>query len=399
MGTTYTGAATPPSRRPVPGTMLPICSRGPHRHAACTSRHRVIHAAETDRRSQMRTREDLEEFRRRATLVVFLVMGAVVALALLVLGIDILLAAFAGILFAVLLRGLAVPLAGATGLPEGVSLAAVVLLLLGVGVGGGWLLGPGILEQIDEVGDVLPGLVEDLESMARGLPLGDEVIDQFSDGEDTEWVTNIAASVAGALGRWSTYLLTAFFVGLFGAVNPKLYREATAHLFPLRHRDTVREMFDEVGKTLRWWLLGQAVTMLLIGVSIGLLLWAFGIPLALPLGVVVGALGFIPYLGPILGLVPVALVAATAGASTWVMVMIGYIVIQNIEGYVVLPLVHQQTVYLPPVFTIVSQILLGTVLGVLGWILATPIAVVLLVLTAFYRRHLLGDVEAENPGR
>jgi len=339
----------------------------------------------------------VEEFRRRALLVILMVMGAVLVLTLLVLGIDILLAAFAGILFAVLLRALAEPLASVSGLPEGVSLAAVVLLLLALAIGSSWLFGPGILEQIDEVGDVLPGLVDDLESMARDLPLGDEILDQFTDGEDTEWVTNIAASVAGALGRWSTYLLTAFFVGLFGAVNPRLYREATAHLFPLRHRDTVREIFDEVGRTLRWWLLGQAVTMILIGVSIGLLLWAFGIPLALPLGVLVGALGFIPYLGPILGLVPVALVAATAGASTWLMVMIGYVVIQNIEGYVVLPLVHQKTVYLPPVFTIVSQIVLGTVLGVLGWILATPLAVVLLVLTAYYRRHLLGDAKAENP--
>jgi len=345
----------------------------------------------------MQERGDLESFRRRALLVVLMVMGAVLVLSLVVLGMDILLAAFAGILFAVLLRGLAEPLASLTGLPEGVSLAVVVVLLLTVAVGGGWLLGPGILEQIDEVGNVLPGLVDDLESMVRDLPLGDEILDQFTDGEDTEWVTNIAASVAGALGRWSTYLLTAFFVGLFGAVNPRLYRESTAHLFPVRHRDTVREIFDEVGRTLRWWLLGQAVTMVLIGVSIGLLLWAFGIPLAIPLGVVVGALGFIPYLGPILGMVPVALVAATAGASTWVMVMIGYVVIQNIEGYVVVPLVHQKTVYLPPVFTIVSQIVLGTVLGVLGWILATPLAVVVLVLTAYYRRHLLGDAKAENP--
>ncbi|CAN5641645.1 AI-2E family transporter [soil metagenome] len=347
----------------------------------------------------MQPRMDMEEFRRRATFLIVMVMAAVLVLGVVVLGIDILLAAFGGILFAVLLRALTDPLARLTGMPEGVALASVVLLLVGIGVGGGWLLGPGILEQIDEVGDVLPGLVDDLESMVRGLPLGDEIVDQLSDGEDTEWVTNIAASVAGALGRWSTYLLTAFFVGLFGAVNPKLYREATAHLFPLRHRATVREMFDEVGHTLRWWLLGQAVTMLLIGTSIGLLLWAFGVPLALPLGIVVGALGFIPYIGPILGMVPVALVAATAGASTWMMVMVAYVVIQNIEGYVVLPLVHQKTVYLPPVFTIVSQIVLGTVLGALGWILATPLAVVVLVLTAFYRRNLLGDAEAENPGR
>jgi predicted PurR-regulated permease PerM len=76
-------------------------------------------------------------------------------------------------------------------------------------------------------------------------------------------------------------------------------------------------------------------------------------------------------------------------------VLLAYTGVQMLEGYVATPLIHERTVYLPPVFTIITQILLGMVLGIKGFVLATPLAAVLLVLSRFYRRDVLGDTDVD----
>ena len=148
-----------------------------------------------------------------------------------------------------------------------------------------------------------------------------------------------------------------------------------------------------------WWLLGQALAMLVIGVSTWLVLWAFDIPLAPVIGLVVGILGFIPYIGPIIGVVPVAIVAGTQGADTLLYVLGAYMAVQLVEGYVITPLIQHRMVYLPPVLTIVAQVVLGKLLGILGFILATPLAAVVLVLSRFYREDVLGERGAVEQGR
>jgi predicted PurR-regulated permease PerM len=135
--------------------------------------------------------------------------------------------------------------------------------------------------------------------------------------------------------------------------------------------------------------------MVVIGVSTMIVLFIFGVPLALVVGLIVGLLGFIPYIGPIVGLLPVAMVAATVDATTLLYVLLAYTGVQLVEGYVITPLIHERTVYLPPAFTVFFQILLGMVLGIKGIILATPLAAVLLVLSRFYRRDFLGDEKVE----
>jgi predicted PurR-regulated permease PerM len=129
-------------------------------------------------------------------------------------------------------------------------------------------------------------------------------------------------------------------------------------------------------------------------VSTTIVLWIFGVPLAILLGLIVGLLGFIPYLGPIFGLLPVGIVAATQGADTLLWVLVAYTAVQMLEGYVLVPIVQEQTVYLPPVFTIVFQILAGFAVGIMGIVFATPLAAVILVLSRFYRRDFLGDEAA-----
>jgi predicted PurR-regulated permease PerM len=329
----------------------------------------------------------------RVATTVLVVVIAGTALGVFFLAVDIFLAAFGGLLFAVLLRAATRLLVRITPVPERWGYTALLLLLAALLVGGGLLLAPVAQEQVQRSTEQVPRILADLEEWLQQRGWGEWVLQQVRDGGEgaADGALAFLGGIFGALTNWFYYFLTAFFVGLFAAARPELYVRGTANLFPQRHRLRVLKLMDELAHTLRWWLVGQLLAMVLIGVSTGVLLWAFGVPLALPIGVLVGLLGFIPYLGPIIGLLPVAIVAGMEGPELLLYVVAAYTLVQLVEGYVITPLIQHRMVYLPPVFTIVMQIVVGTLLGVLGFVLATPLAAVLLVISRFYREDVLGE--------
>jgi predicted PurR-regulated permease PerM len=331
-----------------------------------------------------------DPFVRRLTTAVLVIVISGLLLSLFILGIDILLAAFAGLLIAVFLRALMSLVQRVVALRDGWALA-VVLVVLGAVVGvGGWLLAPQIITQSGHLGEQFVAVAGDVHGYLQGRWWGRWLLAR-APMQGAEDVSDAVGGVFVLLSDGATYLLTAVFVGLFVAANAKLYKTGIVRLIPLRHREVVGELLDDLGFTLRWFLIGQLITMTIIGVSVTIVLWAFGLPLAIVVGLIVGALGFIPYLGPYLGLIPVALVALPEGPSKLLYVLLAYTGVQLLEGYVAAPLIQQRVIYLPPALTIIMQILLGVVLGVLGFVLATPIAAVTLVLSRYYRREVLGD--------
>lgn len=335
---------------------------------------------------------------RRAVGTVLLVAAAGVLLALFILGIEVLFAAFGGVLLAVFLRACTDVVKRYTRMSDGWALTTALLVILLIITATGWLLAPQVSAQLEELSERLPQILSEAEDFLRERAWGVWVLEQIQDqGENAEGqIGNQVSGFVSGLSRWSSYVLTSLFVGLFGAANPSLYTRGIVHLTPLRHRERVRELISEIAHTLRWWLIGQALAMLVIGISTTIVLMVFGIPMAIVLGIIVGILGFIPYLGPLLGAVPVAMIAAMEGLKTFLYVMGAYTVVQVLEGYIATPLIQRKTVYLPPVFTIISQILLGMVIGMLGFIYATPLAAVVLVMSRFYRMDILEDDTAKK---
>jgi predicted PurR-regulated permease PerM len=146
-----------------------------------------------------------------------------------------------------------------------------------------------------------------------------------------------------------------------------------------------------LGSALRLWLVGQLFAMALVGILAGLGLWLLGIPSALALGLIAGLLEFVPVVGPIAAAVPAVLLAMLVGWEESLMVAGLYFAIQQVEGYVITPLVQQRAVDLPPALTLFSLIALGTVFGVPGVLLAAPMTVAIYVaLKTLYLR--LGEV-------
>jgi predicted PurR-regulated permease PerM len=201
-------------------------------------------------------------------------------------------------------------------------------------------------------------------------------------------VTDVFSTSLGLL----TDVVIGFFIGLFLAAQPQVYLTGLLRLLPREKRARAREVLHAIAYTLKWWLIGQFTSMSIVGFLFALGLWLLHVPLALTLGLLAMLLAFIPYIGPLLAAVPAVLFALTQSPTRALYVLVLYTAIQLIESYVLTPLIQRQAVLLPPVLTILAQVLLGVFVGGFGLMLATPlVATVLVLVKMLYIEDILGE--------
>jgi predicted PurR-regulated permease PerM len=189
-------------------------------------------------------------------------------------------------------------------------------------------------------------------------------------------VGRLTTAVGSALGALTSAILI-FVIAIFIAIEPRLYDRGIAWMLPLRYRDRFYTISDRVGFTLRRLLFGRIVGMVFEGLFTWFMLayvsQLFGIgpvPMAALLGLITGLLAFIPNIGAILsGLLMVA-VGFSAGPSEGIYAIIVYFLVQNIDGYLVLPYIARRTVDLAPAVVLAAQLLFGALFGFLGVLLA-----------------------------
>jgi predicted PurR-regulated permease PerM len=321
-------------------------------------------------------------------------VGLLVLLMLLWLAREVVLLMFAGLLIAVLLRGAGMYLSRATALGDRTAVAIVLVVGLAAAGMTGWLVGPGIVVEVKQLQAGMIQSVEDLRSEWADTRTGQLVARHMPDINEDDYqaiwtrIGGISATALGAIGS----LMIVLFVGIFFAFNPGLYVSGMLRLLPIPRRARALQVMEALGTTLRWWLIGQLISMLVLWLSTWLMLWLLGVPLAFILGLLTGLLTFVPYIGPIIALIPIALVAFMESPTLAVTVIAFYLVIQNIEANLLMPLVFQRLVHLPPALTLASQILMATLVGALGVVLATPLLAVVMVLVAkLYVEDVLGD--------
>ena len=310
---------------------------------------------------------------------------AVVAAALLVWQLaNVLLLGFAGVLVAVLLRACADPIHHYTRLGEGWALALVLLTLVALFALGGWLLLPPLVRQAEQLLSSLPDLVSQLETQLGNVPALQSLLQQPSvdtlANRATEIVTQLSNTLSATIGALSNVLLV-IVAGIFFAASPKLYRQDLIRLVPTAARERAQRLIGQLGATLRIWLLGQLLAMTLVGVLTFLGTWLIGLPYPLVLGVSAGLLDFIPFLGPVLAAVPAVLLALSSGGlSTVLWALVVYIVVQQLEGNLFQPLIQERAVSIPPALLVLSLVAFGTLFGLLGLLVATPLLAIIIVL-------------------
>ena len=318
------------------------------------------------------------DFIHRTTAVVAIAAGFAAGALLLVQAFQVVLLVFAGILFAVMLRGLAHRITAHVPVPTSLALVLVGLGIVALVAGSAWLLGPSLGAQLSVLQQKVPQELHALESRAGSLPLVGDAI------HDLPALGRLLASRPGLFGKITGVLSLGFDVGIqafsvvalgaYLAARPALYVGGVARLFSPRYRARVRDTMRELGSTLGWWLTGKGISMALIGALNGLGLWLLGVPAPIALGLITAFFTFIPNFGPLLSLVPAALLALTIGPTVALYVALLHFGIQFVESYLVTPLVQQRTVALPPALTLGVQLLCGVLFGPLGLVLAAPLA-------------------------
>ncbi len=309
---------------------------------------------------------------------------------------DALLLIFACILFAILLYELSVVVGKRFNMKRKYALPIVVLVMFTIIGVGGYLMAPQISDQADKLTEAVPKAISELRAtlsqydLARRL-LGSIPTDDQLQKHIASLMPNAGLFFSGVLGALGNVMIITF-VGIYFAAAPFTYINGIIMLVPHTKRARAREVMDEIGRTLAKWLVGKSVSMLVVGTLTAVGLSLLGVPLALILGIIAGLLDFIPYLGPLMAGVPAVLIAFSDSPTLALYVLMLFGGIQLIEGYLLQPFIEQKTVSLPPALTIVMQVLFGTLFGLAGVALATPLTAVLAVfVTMLYVQDVLGD--------
>ena len=204
----------------------------------------------------------------------------------------------------------------------------------------------------------------------------------------TKFLFPMVSSTFAAIGGF----ILVIFIAMYIAAEPRVYREGLLHLFPQREQERMREVLTTLGVTLRQWLIARLLAMLAVGTITTLGLLALRIEGAVALGVLAALLEFVPFFGPFISAIPAIGVAFLDSPSKALWVAGLYLLVQQLEGNVITPLILEKRLDIPPVLTVVGVSAMGVVFGVLGMLIAEPLLAAALVTTKMlYVQDVVGD--------
>ncbi|WP_158266499.1 AI-2E family transporter [Allosphingosinicella deserti] len=336
------------------------------------------------------TRDTFERRTFRATVIVLATLAAAYVLWQLV---DLLLLLFACTLVALILLTITNAIRRRTRLPFAIALGVSVLGLLAIVGGAFTFFGTTLQGEFAELATRLPAAWADVEARLRGSTTGAALLERAQglapSGQTlVNAVTKALAAVGGALSGLAIVLVG----GLYLAAQPTLYAGGLLRLVPTASRGQVAETLDAVTVSLRNWLKGQALGMIFVGIATGFGLWLIGVPAAWAIGLVAGMAEFVPYLGIFVAVIPATVLGFGQGTDTGLWTIAVLIGVQQLQGNLVMPLLQNKMVDLPPAITIFGIIAAGILFGVAGVLLATPLTIVVLVMV---RRLYLGEEKHE----
>ncbi|MEQ1498261.1 MAG: AI-2E family transporter [Novosphingobium sp.] len=191
-------------------------------------------------------------------------------------------------------------------------------------------------------------------------------------------VGQLTSAVGGVIGAFTTAFLIAV-MAIYFAVEPQLYRRGFAWLLPSNEREHFEGTATIMGKTLRRLLAGRLLGMLIEGVATWALLAAYGVPMAGLLGLLTGLLAFLPNIGAPISGVLMVLVGFSGGAEMGIYCVIVYVVVQVVDGNIIVPMVAKHTADLAPALVLGAQLIMGALFGLLGLMLADPLVAMIKV--------------------
>jgi predicted PurR-regulated permease PerM len=251
-------------------------------------------------------------------------------------------------------------------------------------------LAPVINDQVRQLIESFPTFVSDAQELAgqleSALGLQTEIgpdpqqllgsAQDFFSGGPVSTALGVGASAAHALSLAAVILITTIYMVAW----PAPLVNGFVAFFPAGRRQRVREILGEMYKAVQRWLLGQLAYMAIIGLLFTVAWSLIGMPFALLLGILSGLLAFIPIIGPIVSVIPPILLALVDDPIKALWVVLVYLAIQSVESHVLHPLVMSRAVSLHPAVIVFALLIMGTLFGFVGVLLAIPLVAALDVL-------------------
>lgn len=308
------------------------------------------------------------------------IVGAVLVLGLLAWKLtEVWVLVFAAVLFAVLLRSFAGQIEHYTPIPSPWSLLLAIVVVALLGAAFVLLLGFQIQEQFANLVEELPRYVANLGERLGIDDLEQQVAEEMEAASTNSSLLGLATQYTASTISAITNFALILIIGVYLAASPQHYLRGVLKLVPVPYTERAEDALVNIGSALRRWLAGQLIIMVIVGTLISIGLTVIGLPSALALGFLSGVAEFIPILGPILAAAPAILIAFSEDRQTLFWVIGLFVVVQQLEGYAIMPLVQRRAVHLPPVLTILSIVGFGILLGLPGIVMAAPLAVTLMV--------------------
>ena len=263
------------------------------------------------------------------------------------------------------------------------------------------LLVPHVIEQTRSLVTVLPQYIESWETgIDRFVARFPALRDVWKPGDHTllralyDQVSGTTTNLVPKVFSLVHVFINIFAVGVMSiylALQPGVYREWLIALFPPIHRDLVRDVLRDLADGLRAYIVGQLLAMTVLAILTAIGLYLLDVPYWLTFGVFTGLVAVVPFFGTLVSTVlPALFVLGGPGGGTRAMyVIILGVIIHLIEGNLVAPLVMSKKIDMPPVLTITSVLIVGKILGPLGFVVALPILVTVMVIV---RRILLSRI-------
>jgi len=275
--------------------------------------------------------------------------------------------------------------------PRGLSVILVYLFFLGLFAVIFYFLIPPMITQFSQLAGRFEGVKEDLAARSSSLVT---VLDQLG-------ITQSLSALGGSFNRFTGNLFQAaggVFSGVIEVIevlaitfylisSENGMKNFIKSLVPFKHQAYAMGLMDKVQKKIGHWLLGQLIlsTSIFLFTYIGLVL--LGVKYALALALLAGLLEIVPYLGPILSAIPAIFVAFVQSPPLALFVLVLYIIIQQLENYILVPKIMGRTVGANPVVILIAVLVGFKIAGIIGMLLAVPVVSAVMVFLTDLREH------------
>ncbi|MFN5463625.1 MAG: AI-2E family transporter [Cyanobacteriota bacterium] len=273
------------------------------------------------------------------------------------------------------------------------ALGVVLGAVLGVGGLLSSLLLPEVIEQATVLQRLIPALPAQINNLIREVPALQSLEEQILSQASLERVQPIGEQLLGFAGGAANSTIQTLLMALLAvllALDPRSHQRLLTASTPSFYRPRMQVLMRESREALGGWLAGMTLSAVVVFLTTWAGLALLKVPLALLCALVCGLLTFVPTIGPTLGtLLPMGVALLLVSPGKMVQVLILRLILQNLEAFLLTPLLLSRTVNLLPTVALVSQLCLGVLLGLPGVLLALPLVVVLQVLG---REMLVHDV-------